>query len=318
MKLCVLNDPTWEEPFDPSVYLEKYYFEMHNVYYGMASKNIKQIYNNFDIIVNFCDGPKGEKRPGIDVVFALESLKAPFTGAYSFSYEPSRNNVQRICHKKNIPTPKALVVFKIEDLNEKKVSEMKFPLIVKHFNSFGSIGLTKDSKVNNYQELLKQTELMFEIAKGVRIEEFIEGKEFSCLISQNPNSLEDPIAYDPIEFDFPEGESFKHQDLKWVDHKRTKCKKVESKTNQEKIKNYSKELFKAINGRGYARCDLRMNDKEEIYMLEINSQAGILYPPDDPGTADLILQMDKKGHDFFIDSLIKSAIVNVGLKNKII
>lgn len=317
MKLCVLNDLTWEDPFDPSAYLSKYYFEMRDVYYGIPLKELKKICNNFDVIINFCDGPKGEKRPGIELLFALESLKIPFTGAYSFSFEPSRNTVQKICKKNEILTPKALVVSNIEKLKEEAISDMSFPLIVKHFNSFGSIGLTKNSKVNNFKDLIKQTEIMLSIAKSARIEEFIEGTEFSCLISQNLEKLNNPIAYDPIEFIFPEGESFKHQNLKWVDHKKTKCKKIESKEIQEKVKNASKKLFMGINGRGYARCDLRMNNKEEIYMLEINSQAGILYPPDDPGTADLILQMDKRGHDFFIDHLIKSAILNVGIKNKI-
>ena len=80
----------------------------------------------------------------------------------------------------------------------------------------------------------------------------------------------------------------------------------------------SKELFLGVNGRGYARCDIRMDENNNLYMLEINFQAGILYPPEDPGTADIILQNVPKGHETFMELLIRSAFVNLTLVNHII
>ena len=50
------------------------------------------------------------------------------------------------------------------------------------------------------------------------VEEFIEGREFTCLVAENPDDPENPITFKPVEFIFPEGESFKHYDMKWVEY----------------------------------------------------------------------------------------------------
>lgn len=318
MKICILNDPSWEEPFNPEVYLEGHTCEKQDVFYNSSYEILKKIEKKYDLFLNFCDASIVEKRPGIDVAISLEKLGVPFTGAYSFCFEPSRNKMNSICRQRNIKMPKAVTLACLDRLDETLVNHLNYPLIVKHSNSFGSIGLIKNSKVKNFIELKEQCERMLGTYKAVRIEEFIEGKEFSCLISQNPSNIKSPIAYNPVEIKFPENESFKHSDLKWIDYKTMSCSKVEDPIISENIKNISKELFMGVNGRGYARCDIRMDDQNNLYMLEINFQAGILYPPDNPGTADIILQKDPKGHKNFIELLIKSAFLNITLKNHII
>ena len=57
----------------------------------------------------------------------------------------------------------------------------------------------------------------------VGAEEFIEGREFSVLVVENADNAEEPFAYQPVEFRFPEGESFKHFDLKWKDYEAMTC-----------------------------------------------------------------------------------------------
>lgn len=318
MKICVLNDPSWDEPFNPEIYLKNHTCEKHNVFYKSSCEYLKQIYNKYDLFLNFCDASIVEKRPGIDIAICLESLNVPFTGAYSFCYEPSRNKMKNICNKINILMPKSAIVANINRLSEDLVKHMTYPMIVKHSNSYGSIGLTKKSKVNNFTELRIQTQEMLEQFNAVRIEEFIEGKEFSCLISQNPNNIKDPIAYNPVEINFPENESFKHSNLKWIDYKKMSCSPVSDEQISNKIKEMSKKIFINTNGRGYARCDIRMDNQNNLFLLEINYQAGILYSHEDPGTADIILQNEQNGHEKFMDLLIKSAFVNLALKNYLI
>lgn len=318
MRICILNDPSWGEPFNPEIYLPNHNCEKLDVFHNCSYEIIKKVAHKYDLFLNFCDASIIEKRPGIDVVMALEKIKVPFTGAYSFCYEPSRNKMKNLCARDNILMPLAATVGCLDKLSEKTIEHMKYPMIVKHSNSFGSIGLTKESKVNNFEELKNQIKKMLKISKAARIEEFIEGKEFSCLISQNSSNLQDPIAYNPVEVKFPSNESFKHSELKWVTHKQMNCVVVQNELLASRIKEMCKKLFKSTNGRGYARCDIRMDENDNLYMLEINYQAGILYPPDDPGTADFILQNVPKGHETFMDLLLKSAIVNTSLCNHII
>lgn len=318
MKICILNDPSWEDPFNPEIYLKNHICEKQDVFYKSSYKTLKKLIKKYDLFLNFCDASITEKRPGVDIAQSLEKLKVPFTGAYSFCFEPSRNTMNLVCRSRNIKMPKAITLANLERLDENLVNRLNYPLIVKNANSFGSVGLIKESKVNSFKELRIQCKRMLFDYKSVRIEEFIEGKEFSCLVSQNPKNINKPVSYTPVEIKFPKNECFKHSNLKWIDYKSLNCAPVIDEDLSEKIQSMSKELFLGVNGRGYARCDIRMDENNNLYMLEINFQAGILYPPEDPGTADIILQNVPKGHETFMELLIRSAFVNLTLVNHII
>jgi len=58
---------------------------------------------------------------------------------------------------------------------EEKMSNMHFPLIVKHFNGAGSEGMRESSKVYTLQQLFSEIDRMAESFGGAMIEEFITG-----------------------------------------------------------------------------------------------------------------------------------------------
>jgi D-alanine-D-alanine ligase len=53
---------------------------------------------------------------------------------------------------------------------------------------------------------------------GALVEEFIEGKEFTVLVAENPQKKDKPITFVPLECLFSNGETFKHFDLKWINY----------------------------------------------------------------------------------------------------
>jgi len=59
-------------------------------------------------------------------------------------------------------------------------------VIVKHPNSYSSIGLTRESRVETPAALHVQARKMISLFGGTLIEEFIEGREFSVLIVKTP------------------------------------------------------------------------------------------------------------------------------------
>lgn len=118
-------------------------------------------------------------------------------------------------------------------------------MIVKHFNGYSSIGMTKESRCTTAEGLREQARKMIDAFGGALIEvrlcyltcflysymylhlyrllfvlilmpaqEFIDGREFTVLVAENPENPSEPIAYQPVECIFPKGESFKHFDLK--------------------------------------------------------------------------------------------------------
>ncbi|HUS12722.1 MAG TPA: SET domain-containing protein-lysine N-methyltransferase, partial [Pyrinomonadaceae bacterium] len=140
------------------------------------------------------------------------------------------------------------------------------------------------------------------------IEEFIDGREFSVLVAENADDELKPFAYRPVEFLFPRGESFKHFDLKWKDYEAMTCIQCEDDELAERLEDMSRKLFIGLNGSGYGRCDIRMNERGELFMLEINPNCDVAYPLEQAGTADLILLYKPWGHRDFFEKIIRAAL----------
>lgn len=316
MRICVLDD-SYEQsdtPFkefdflpDPIRYLEGHDCERHFLHKATAVKQVLELSKRgFDVFLNLCDGAWDEDRPGIEVVQALERLHVPFTGATSSFYEPSRQMMKRVCHYSDIGTP-AYAFASDEAGVEAAGASLRFPLIVKHPNGYASIGLTKASRVETKEALCTQAAKTIDDFGAALIEEFIEGREFTALVAENPDDERNPIVYHPVEFVFPAGESFKHFDLKWKDYKTMSCIPCDSPALACSLKDISRKFFVGLGGSGYGRCDIRMNNQGEVFMLEINPNCELFYPPGDEGSADFILLNDPGGHQAFVDTVLQSA-----------
>jgi D-alanine-D-alanine ligase len=70
----------------------------------------------------------------------------------------------------------------------------------------------------------------------------------------------------------------------------------------------SARFFSALGGASFGRCDLRVDRDGKPWMLEINPNCGVFYPPSDPGSADICLAMDPAGHEGFVRLLVRAAL----------
>jgi D-alanine-D-alanine ligase-like ATP-grasp enzyme len=317
MRICVLDDSyeQSETPFkqfdflpDPIRYLEGHHCERHFLHKATAVKQVLELSKRgFDVFLNLCDGAWDEDRPGIEVVQTLERMNLAFTGATSSFYEPTRQMMKRICHYSDIGTPAHTFVSDAAGIEE-AADSLRFPLIVKHPCGYASIGITQASRVETPEDLRVQAVKAIDEFGAALIEEFIEGREFTVLVAENPDDGGAPIVYQPVEFVFPAGESFKHFDLKWKDYKSMSCVACTDALLACRLKEISQKFFVGLAGTGYGRCDIRMNDAGELFMLEINPNCELFYPPGDEGSADFILLNDPAGHRGFVDTILRSAL----------
>jgi len=317
VKICIL-DPSYEnsdspmKEYDPLSDVIRHLdgHDCETVFIDKA-KAVRQIIDlsrrDFDVFINLCDGAWDEDRAGIEVVQALERLRLPFTGATSNFYEPSREMMKKVCHFWGIKAPAFVSATDSTDI-ELASKSLRFPLITKHPNSYSSVGLTKESRVETSAALHVQAEKMIATFGGTLIEEFIEGREFSVLVVENADDQLEPFAYQPVEFLFPEGESFKHFDLKWKDFEAMTCVQCDDADLTDRLKDISKKLFIGLNGAGYGRCDIRMNHQGDLFILEINPNCDVAYPPEEAGSADLILLHEPWGHKEFFEKIIRAAL----------
>jgi len=264
--------------------------------------------NKYDVYFNLCDGALEEDYPGLDVVEALEEFNLPFTGASSNCYDPTREEMQAVADAHGIGFAKGYRVYAGEDVIE-RTKDLRFPLMVKHPKSYGSWAMKRKSRVDDVKQLRTQFNRMSKKFGAARVEEFIVGREFNVFIVDNPDNLSEPFVYPPTELVFPPNEEFWHEDVKWDYSVPFDFKEVKDLDLARRMQEMGREFYLGMGCTGYGRCDIRLNENGELFILEINPNGGILYPPEEYGPADYMILYDADGYYGFFDRIFRSAIV---------
>jgi len=316
MRICLLTTqdldaepfPADDWPCDPRPFMPEATWDVvvltHAESVAMVTARVEQ---GYDVFFNLCDGAADEKRPGIEVVQTLERLSVPFTGATSVFYEPSRETMKRACAAEGIPTPAYVLAREAADV-DRAAEELRFPLFVKHYSSYASVGLSRRSRVRTPAGLRRQARKIMSRYGAALIEEYIEGIECTVLVAENPDDPQRPTTYTPMQYRFPTGEDFKHADMKWVDYDSLASFPVEDAELDARLRDVAARFFVALEGASFGRCDLRVDRSGTPFMLEINPNCGVYYPPTDPGSADLCLARDPAGHEGFTRQLVAAAL----------
>jgi D-alanine-D-alanine ligase len=269
----------------------------------------------FDLFFNLCDGAADEATPGIEVVQALERLRVPFTGATSEYYEPSREEMKAACRAEGIATPDYVMARGAADI-EWAAESLRFPLFVKHPSSYASVALSRHSRVQSPAGLRRQARKIMSRFGAALIEEYIEGTECTVLVAENPEDPAKPTTYAPMQYRFPDGESFKHAAVKWIDYAAMACFPVSDPELAERLRQEAARFFVRLKGASFGRCDVRVDRTGTPFMLEINPNCGVYYPPSDPGSADLCLLHDPAGHAGFTRQIVRAALARHGRRLK--
>ncbi|MGQ9847484.1 MAG: hypothetical protein ACUVQP_08300 [Bacteroidales bacterium] len=293
----------FEPEINPLPYLSKHANKQFYLSKSNAIEILKKHLYSFDVFLNLCDGAEGDDRPGIEVVQFLEQHKIPFTGASSSFYEPSRKEMKNAALACKVLIPNYQYINVVDELNYLTLS---FPIIVKHYNSYSSIGLTKKSIVYNFSDLVNQVQYMLKQYKGVLLEEYIKGDEYTVLV-ESINNYEVEVFY-PAKIIFPPNEEFKHFDLKWQQHNLMKYIPCPNASLAKKLMENSYNIYKKMNGNGYARFDYRVNNKGEIYFIELNPNCSLFYPSNNASSADEILSFNKDDKQKFVDNMLNFAM----------
>ena len=260
----------------------------------------------FDVVVNLCDGARDEDHPGVEVVEALDRLELAYTGAGPLFYDPSRVAMKMAAHAAGV-RPTAYVMVE-EEADLARAAKLRFPLIVKHPHGYNSVGLTRDSRVTGEEALSREVERIRALYGAALVEEFVEGREFTVLVAEPREGEREPWALAPVEFLFPPGETFKHFDLKWKEHRSLEARPVSDPVLAGSLRAAAAATFAALGGSGYARLDFRRDARGELLLLEVNPNCSVFYPEGEYGSADFILASDPSGPRGFLLHLLDAAL----------
>ena len=159
--------------------------------------------------------------------------------------------------------------------------DINFPLLVKPPQEDASLGITQKSVVNNVKELLDvMGGTQQEYQSPVLVEEFIDGREFYVGVLGNSKVEALPIIeldFSKFPKDLPKIASW---EAKWGDDGNEKGAQFEGTESifpadlpdelAKKIQQVAIDSFQALRLRDYGRIDLRVTDKEEVYVIEAN------------------------------------------------
>lgn len=311
MRVCILSDEKIED-FNPAPFMEGYEWEFVTmkkpIIETLRALNARQ---EFDVYINLCEGYEKNDHDengyeGIEVVKALEELNLPFTGADSTFFDPTREQMQAAADAHGVGFAKG---YRVNSPDEAKrlVESLRYPIMVKHPQSYGSTGMIKESRCDSLEEVLTQVERVCREYGAARMEEFIVGREFNVLIVDNPDDFDQPIAYPPTELVFPPGEEFWHTVVKWDTSLPFNFSRVTDPELIPRLQDIGVRMYKAMGAVSYGRCDVRMNERGEMFVLEINPNPAIMLRPDEFGPADFMILYDEGGYKVFFDRMFRVA-----------
>jgi D-alanine--D-alanine ligase len=258
----------------------------------------------FDIYVNLCEGYLEWSVPSIDVIYTLELLNLPYTGPNMQLYDPSKELMKYVAYCANVKTPTYQIIKSKDDI---KNINLNFPLFIKPAKAGDSLGIDKNSLVKNLNELENQVQILLNDFDEILIEEYISGREFTVMVVANSDG-KTCKALEPVEYIFPENYKFKTYTLKTSELHTDANQPIQDKSIVALLKESAENIFKTFNGVGYSRLDFRMNEKGELFFLEINFTCSVFYANGYEGSADYILKYDGIGQQKFLENIIQEGI----------
>lgn len=232
---------------------------------------------NVDVIFNITEAAGGRNRESLLPSLA-ESRGIPFTGSDALALGISLDKylTKVISGHVGIPTPDFTLLKEPGELDKlsNKISNLNFPLILKPNTGGSSMGIRKNSKVENMKELTLLAGWLFKnYRESILVEEFIPGREFTVGLIEWSKLEVFPAA--EIRFDDNDSNNFYSYEMKSIHNKEVICPADIAAYSRKLMEEYSKRIFNTLGCRGLARVDFRMKPDGRIYLLEINPLPGL-------------------------------------------
>ena len=236
---------------------------------GINKNNLK----DFDVVFLALHGKFGEDGK---VQSILDIIDIPYTGSGVLASALAMNKAKtmKFLRSIGIKTPRSLHLFNKNNIDLKNVDKLiidsiNYPCVVKPNESGSSIGI---NIVGSFDELGRAIEIAYKEDSQILIEEFIEGREFTCGVLGNAGQKE-LEALPPVEI--LTNRKFFDYEAKYVSNDtREICPADISDELSEDIKSLSKRIHRAIGCDGLSRSDFILKSNE-IYFLEINTLPGL-------------------------------------------
>ena len=221
------------------------------------------------------------------VVSYLELKKQQYTGCNPRGLLLSHDKplAKKILHFHRIRTP-GFFVCKL-GRKPRRPSGFEFPLLVKSVSEDASLGITQSSIVYDDEALFDRIDFVHsETDTDALIETYIDGREIYVGVMGNRRLITLPI-WEMVFKNAPDGmPQIATARVKWdIEHQKKLGIETLEATDlapaiEQKILKTCKRVYRALSLSGYARMDLRLNSKGDVYVLEANPNPNLSFGED--------------------------------------
>ena len=246
-----------------------------------AFNKLKELKEKIDLVFNIAEGVPGDARES-QIPIYCEVLKIPYTHSSPTTHAIKLDKLftKLVLKGVGIKIPKSVIVESHKD----KLGRLKFPVLIKPNSEGSSVGIMNDNVCSDRKNLKERLEKIFKDGfKGkLLVEEYIEGREFTVsVIGNNPPRVL-PIIEQKFDF-LPEGyNKMASYELKWFFE--DKLEKLEDAYDcpakidgvlEKKIVDTTLLAYNTLRVLDCARVDFRLDNKGNLYFIEINTIPGI-------------------------------------------
>lgn len=234
-------------------------------------------------IFNLGEGLAGKILEEARIAWTLEIMGYKFTGNSGDAIAKTTNKAytKSLLVQAGLYTPEWWVFANSAEVEAVRPKEITFPLIVKPIAEDGSIGLNGSAVVHNLDELQDRVAYIVERYRQAALaERFIVGRELNVALLGNPPEVLPIAEIDFSEFSDPY-EQIVSFDAKWnedsFEYHNTPsiCPAKLPPTLEETIKKMALKAWKVLGCSGYARVDMRLDESNRPYIVEVNCNPDI-------------------------------------------
>ncbi|MEO8209144.1 MAG: D-alanine--D-alanine ligase [bacterium] len=229
------------------------------------------LFDNIDLAFLGVHGKFGEDGR-IQTLLELRGINYTGSDVFSSALSMDKNISKIILNSIGIKTPDWLILQKnchpnYEEINRSILDSFGYPCVVKPNDEGSTVGLSIVKPDVEDVQLQNAIELAFNYSDTILIEQFVNGRELTV-----------PIIGDEV---FPVIEIRPKNGFYDYEHKYTKgmteyfCPAEISKEIEQKAKENSLNAHKAIGCSVYSRIDFILDDKNDLYCLEVNTLPGM-------------------------------------------
>lgn len=254
-----------------------------------------EVKEQVDVVFIAIHGPFGEDGT---VQGMLELAGLTYTGSKVLASALGMNKIasKKIWQSDGLP----VVPYQILKRGEKEKIKFDYPLVIKPSDQGSSVGV---NIVHNRKELAPALKSAFAYSGQIIVEKYIQGKEIQGGVLGN----DQPFALPLVEI-IPKHEFFDYTCKYQAGMSQEIVPARIDKKTTVKMQELAVAAFKSLSCRGFARIDMFLSNKGEIFISEINTIPGL--------TANSLLPKEAKAAGISFPALLDK-IINYALEKNL-